>query len=126
MPTDGPTEAMMAGLVHGLAIGIVISQGPKEFRVPGIDGTRRRQPWGWTRELRDTNAATLRVGPASRGLLALPSVAPKLSRARIAVVLLDIAVTAFDLINHGVATTGTVPTGPFSFGRTVDSARVGG
>ena len=111
------SKAVLGGFVLGFAIGIIIDQSHKLFGVDAVDGTYIQELIGTIKELPDTNPATLVVGTASLGALLLMgrflSIWP---RALIVMALSILAVQAFDLVDEGVAVTGSVPTGLFSIG----------
>jgi high affinity sulfate transporter 1 len=111
------SKAVLEGFIAGFAIGIIVEQSYKLLGVDKVEGSYVEQLIGTLKQLPDTNAATLAVGVASLAVLFLcRSLAPRLPRALIVVVLAIVAVGAFDLVNRGVAITGPVPTGLFSVG----------
>jgi SulP family sulfate permease len=111
------SKAVMSGFVLGFSIGIIIDQSHKLLGVDSVDGSYWEILVGTIQEIPDTNTATLILGSISlAALLAMRRFTPRLPRALIVMVLSIIAVTALDLTAHGVAVTGTVPTGLFSIG----------
>jgi high affinity sulfate transporter 1 len=111
------SKAVLEGFIAGFAIGIIIEQSYKLLGVDKVEGTYVGQLIGTLKQLPDTNGATLAVGAASLAILLLcRSVAPRLPRALIVTALAILAVGALDLVDHGVAITGPVPTGLFSVG----------
>jgi sulfate permease, SulP family len=111
------SKAVMAGFILGFSIGIIIEQSHKLLGVDIDTGTYMQELW-WTIEaLGDTSATTLAVGAGSLLLLLLMRYRlPRWPRALIVMTLAILAVNVFDLASHGVAVTGTVPTGLFSVG----------
>jgi SulP family sulfate permease len=111
------SRAVMAGFVLGFSIGIIIDQSHKLLGVSKADGTYVEILIDTIEEIPDTSGATLAVGALSLGaLLLLRAFFGKLPRALIVMVLSIAAVSVFDLQDHGVAVTGSVPTGLFSVG----------
>ena len=111
------SKAVMSGFVLGFAIGIIIDQSHKLLGVAAVDGSYWEILVGTIKEIPDTNMPTLVLGFVSlAALLAMRRYAPRLPRALIVMMLSIIAVTALDLTAHGVAVTGSVPTGLFSIG----------
>ena len=111
------SRAVMSGFVLGFSIGIIIDQTYKLFGVDKTSGSYWDELVGTIKQIPDTNLPTLAVGATALvALLLMRYLLPKWPRALIAVVLSILAVNAFDLTSHGVAVTGTVPTGLFSVG----------
>jgi len=106
------SKAVLEGFILGFAIGITIDQSHKLLGVPSVDGSYMQILWGTIKEIPDTSMVTLAVGAASLALLlVLRFTAPKVPRALIVLAGTIIVTTALDLASHGVAVTGTVPTG---------------
>ena len=111
------SRAVMSGFVLGFSIGIIIDQTYKLLGVDKTSGSYWDELVGTIKQIPDTNLTTLAVGATALvALLLMRHFLPKWPRALIVVVLSIIAVNAFDLTSHGVAVTGTVPTGLFSVG----------
>ena len=112
------SKAVISGFILGLSIGIIIDQSHKLLGVDSVDGSY----WDIldrhaSAEVPDTNTTTLAVGASSLlALLLMRRFAPRLPRALIVMFTSIVVVTAFDLAADGVAVTGEVPTGLFSFG----------
>jgi high affinity sulfate transporter 1 len=111
------SKAVMAGFILGFSIGIIIDQSHKLLGVPGPSGSYMEELWGTVKEIPDTGGTTLAVGAGSLALLLLMRyLLPKWPRTLIVMALAILAVSLFDLADHGVAITGDVPTGLFSIG----------
>jgi sulfate permease, SulP family len=111
------SKAVMAGFILGFSIGIIIDQSHKLLGVPGPSGSYMEELWGTVKEIPDTGGTTLAVGAGSLALLLLMRyLLPKWPRTLIVTALAILAVSLFDLGDHGVAITGDVPTGLFSIG----------
>jgi high affinity sulfate transporter 1 len=111
------SRAVLEGFIAGFAIGIIIEQSYKLLGVDQVEGTYVQQLIGTIGQLSDTDLTTLAVGSASLAvLLVCRAFAPRWPRALIVAILAIAAVGAFDLVDRGVAITGTVPTGLFSIG----------
>jgi MFS superfamily sulfate permease-like transporter len=111
------SKAVLGGFVLGFAIGIIIDQSQKLLGIDKVSGTHIEELIGILRELPDTNPATLAVGAASlAALLLMRRFLSTWPRALIVMALSILAVQAFDLVDEGVAVTGSVPTGLFSIG----------
>ena len=109
---------MLTGFVAGLALVIGVGQLYKLFGVEGGGTTFFGKVEVLIGQLGSTNAATLAVGLSALALIfGLRTVAPKVPSALIAVVLGILAVSAFDLQEHGVEVVGSIPDGlpHFSF-----------
>jgi len=111
------SKAVMAGFVLGFSIGIIIDQSHKLFGTPSVDGTYLQQLWGTLEAIPDTDLTTLAVGACSLGvLLVMRYTLPRWPRMLLVMALAIVASSALHLDDHGVATTGDVPTGLFSVG----------
>lgn len=111
------SKAVLGGFILGFAIGIVIDQAFKLLGVPQTDGSYLQELVGTLGKLGDTDLTTLAVGSGSLAvLLPLRYLRPRWPRALLVVVLATLATSALDLAEHGVAVTGSVPTGLFSIG----------
>ncbi len=110
--SDFLTKSVVTGFIFGLAITIVVGQLPKLFGVPGVSGSVPAQLVGLVSELPDTNPYALVLGLGALGLiLGLRLVSRRIPGALVALVLGIAAVTAFDLVAHGVSVVGEVETG---------------
>jgi sulfate permease, SulP family len=111
------SKAVLGGFVLGFAIGIIIDQSQKLLGIDKVSGTYIQELIGILKELPDTNPATLAVGATSLvALLVMGRFLSTWPRALIVMALSILAVQAFDLVDEGVAVTGSVPTGVFSIG----------
>ena len=111
------SKAVLGGFVLGFAIGIIIDQSQKLLGIDKVSGTYIEELIGIHQALPDTNPATLAVGTASlAALLLIRHFLSTWPRALIVMALSILAVSAFDLVDEGVAVTGPVPTGLFSIG----------
>jgi sulfate permease, SulP family len=109
------SRAVMGGFVLGFSIGIVIDQSYKLLGVAKSEGTYWAVLVGTLQQLPDTDGVTLALGGSTLTLLLLlRHFAPRVPRALVAVVLGILSVKAFNLVAHGVAVTGDVPTGLFT------------
>jgi SulP family sulfate permease len=111
------SKAVMAGFVLGFSLGIIVDQSYKLFGVEKVEGTYFQKLIGTIEELPKTSGITLLIGALSlAALLAMRRYLGRLPRALIVMALAILAVSAFDLADHGVKVTGSVPTGLFSIG----------
>jgi sulfate permease, SulP family len=112
------SKAVMSGFVLGFATGIVIDQSHKLFGVSvPADVSYAGELWDTLKAIPHADLTTMVVGFGSLALLLVMRAAvPRWPRMLI-VTALAIAVSSWlDLSDHGVAITGTVPTGLFSVG----------
>ena len=111
------SKAVVGGFILGFAIGIVIQQCAKLLGVDGGDGSYAEQLIKTVGEIPNTDLTTLAVGAAALALLlGMRYLRPSWPRALVVVILATAATGALDLSTHGVAVTGTVPTGLFEVG----------
>jgi sulfate permease, SulP family len=111
------SKAVLGGFILGFAIGIVIDQAYKLLGVPQTDGSYLDELIGTIGNIGDTDLTTLAVGVGSLAvLLPLRYLRPRWPRALLVVALATLATSLLDLAGHGVAVTGSVPTGLFSIG----------
>jgi MFS superfamily sulfate permease-like transporter len=110
-------KAVLEGFIFAVGFGLIVDQLPKILGIPKAEGSYWRVLVGVLKDVDLTNSATLAVGAAAVGMLLLMrSMAPKLPRAFIVVIVGIVAVSWFDLTAHGVQVVGTVPTGLPSIG----------
>jgi len=110
--SDFLTKSVVTGFIFGLAITIVVGQLPKLLGVASVSGSVPAQLVGLVAELPDTNPYALVLGLGALGLiLGLRLVSRRIPGALVALVLGIAAVTAFDLVAHGVSVVGEVETG---------------
>jgi sulfate permease, SulP family len=111
------SKAVLAGFILGFALGIIIDQSYKLFGVTKTEGTYVQKLIDTLKELPHTSVVTLAVGALSlAALLLMRRFLRRWPRALIVMALSILAVTAFDLMKHGVSITGNVPTGLFDVG----------
>ena len=107
---------VLTGFVAGLALVITVGQLSKLFGVEAGGTGFFGKLDDLVRQLDDVSLITLAVGVVALALiLGLRRLAPKVPSALVAVVLGIVAVTAFDLQEHGVAVIGAIPDGLPSF-----------
>ena len=105
-------KSVLEGFIFAVGFGLVVDQLPKILGIPKEEGSYWDVLVGVVKDLDQTSAATLLVGiVAVVLLLAMRFKAPKLPRAFIVVILGIVAVSVFDLDDHGVVIVGDVPTG---------------
>jgi len=103
---------VIEGFVFGLAIFVTVSQAPKLFGIEKGGGDTVRQFLHLLGHLGDTSGTTLVIGAGALVLLfGVERLAPALPGGLIALVLGIAVSAAFDLVNHGVAVVGEVPSG---------------
>jgi high affinity sulfate transporter 1 len=103
---------VLQGFIFAIGFGLIIDQLPKILGIPKAQGSYWAVLVGVVKNLGLTNPATLAVGAAAIGLLALMRfLAPKLPRLFIVVLAGIVAATWFNLAALGVVVVGKVPTG---------------
>jgi MFS superfamily sulfate permease-like transporter len=103
---------VIEGFVFGLAIFVTVSQAPKLFGIEKGGGDTVHQFLHLLDHLGDTSGTTLVVGASALALLfGVERLAPGLPGGLIALVVGIAVSAAFDLVNHGVAVVGEVPSG---------------
>lgn len=119
------SEPVLKGFIIGLALTIIVGQLPKLFGVPKEDGDFFEQLWHLLGELGSTSGLTLVVGLVSLVLVVgLKETVPVVPGSLVAVLLGIVAVSLFDLDQHGVAIVGEVQSGLPDLGLpNVDSSR---
>jgi len=109
---DFLSKSVVTGFIFGLAITIIVGQLPKLFGVPGGGDGTIGQLQTLVGNLPDTNPWTLAVGCSALALiLVLRAISRKIPGPLVALVLGIVAVTVFDLTEHGVSIVGKVETG---------------
>ena len=105
-------KSVLEGFIFAVGFGLVVDQLPKILGIPKAEGSYWDVLVGVVKDIDQTNAATLVVGIVAVGLLLVMRFkAPQLPRAFIVVILGILAVSAFNLADHGVVIVGEVPTG---------------
>ncbi|MGH3039592.1 MAG: SulP family inorganic anion transporter, partial [Gaiellaceae bacterium] len=111
------SEPVLKGFIIGLALTIIIGQVPKLFGVEKEEGDFFEQLWGVLGNLDETSGLTLLVGGLSLVLVvALKELAPVVPGSLVTVLLGILAVSVFDLDDHGVTIVGQIESGLPSFG----------
>ena len=111
------SEPVLKGFIIGLALTIIAGQVPKLFGVEAGDGDFFEKLWDLIRNLGDTSGLTLLVGGLSLALVVVLKERAPAVPGSLAVVLLGIlAVSVFDLDEHGVAIVGEIDAGLPSLG----------
>ncbi|MGH3011053.1 MAG: SulP family inorganic anion transporter [Gaiellaceae bacterium] len=111
------SEPVLKGFIIGLALTIIIGQVPKLLGVEKEEGDFFEQLWGVLGNLDETSGLTLLVGGLSFVLVvALKELAPVVPGSLVAVLLGILAVSVFDLDDHGVTIVGQIESGLPSFG----------
>ena len=112
------SEPVLKGFIIGLALTIIIGQVPKLFGIPGGEGNFFEKAWDVIADLGDTSLTTLAVGALSLAIvIGLRWVAPAVPGSLVAVAVGVLAVTLFDLDDHGVGIVGTIESGLPHVGR---------
>jgi sulfate permease, SulP family len=97
------SKAVLGGFVLGFAIGIIIDQSYKLLGVDKVAGTYAQELIGAIKEIPDTSLTTFAVGATSLvALLLLGRFLKRWPRALIVMALSILAVSMFDLADHGV------------------------
>jgi high affinity sulfate transporter 1 len=111
------SRPVMEGFVFGLAIFVSISQLPKLLGLEKGEGDSIRQLGHILANLGDSSLTTLAVGAvAIAALFALERYLPRLPGGLIVLAVSITLSAAFNLVDHGVATVGKIPTGLPSVG----------
>jgi SulP family sulfate permease len=111
------SRPVMAGFVFGLAIFVTVSQLPKLFGLEKGDGDTIRQITHLISELGSTSLVTLAVGASTLVVLfGLERFAGRIPGGLVVLVLGIGVSSVFNLVDHGVATVGKIPTGLPSIG----------
>ena len=111
------SRPVMEGFVFGLAIFVTVKQLPKLFGIPGAEGNTLQQLHHFLTNLDETSGVTLAVGAGALVLLvAFERYAPRVPGGLVALVLGIAISAAFQLVDHGVAIVGDVPSGLPSVG----------
>jgi high affinity sulfate transporter 1 len=111
------SEPVIKGFIIGMALTIIIGQVPKLLGLERGDGDFFEQLGDVVRHLGDTSVVMFAVGAASLAVvLALKRWLPLVPGSLVAVALGVLAVTVFDLDDHGVAIVGHIDSGLPSVG----------
>src|SRR5579871_681357 len=111
------SEPVLKGFIVGLALTIIVGQLPKLFGIEKTPGDFFEQLWGVVKHLGDTSGLTLLVGLLSLALvLVLKRVAPVVPGSLVVVLLSIVAVSVFNLDQHGLAIVSHIQSGLPSFG----------
>ena len=111
------SEPVIKGFIIGMALTIIIGQVPKLFGIEGGDGDFFEKAWEVLTHLGDTSLVTLAVGAASLAVvLGLRRFIPAVPGSLVAVALGVLAVSLFDLDEHGVSIVGQIDAGLPSLG----------
>jgi high affinity sulfate transporter 1 len=106
------SRPVVSGFVFGLAIFVTVSQLPKLFGTEKGDGDSIRQLTHLISELGSTSLVTLAVGASTLAILfGLERFAPRVPGGLVVLVLGIGVSSVFNLVDHGVATVGKIPTG---------------
>ncbi len=106
------SEPVLKGFIVGLALTIIIGQAPTLFGVEKGSGDFFQKCWDLITELGNTHVLTLVVGGLSLALLVfLRRVAPAIPGSLVVVLASILAVSAFNLENHGVEIVGHIDSG---------------
>ena len=111
------SEPVIKGFIIGMALTIIIGQVPKLFGIEGGEGDFFEKAWDVLTHLGDTSLVTLAVGVASLAVvLGLRRFLPVVPGSLVAVALGVVAVSLFDLNDHGVSIVGQIDSGLPSLG----------
>ena len=111
------SEPVIKGFIIGMALTIIIGQVPKLFGIEGGEGDFFEKAWDVLTHLGDTSLVTLAVGVASLAVvLGLRRFVPAVPGSLVAVALGVLAVSLFDLNEHGVSIVGQIDPGLPSLG----------
>ena len=110
--SDFLTKSVVTGFIIGLSITIIVGQLPKIFGVPGGSGSVIDQVEQLIDNLPETNWYAFALGVGSLVIiLGLKRVSNRIPGSLVALVVGIVAVSVFDLKDHGVSVVGLVPTG---------------
>ena len=109
------SKPVLKGFVFGLALTIMVKQGPKLMGIHGGQGNFFRQTWHVVSSLPQVNPWTFAVGAIAIGIMfLLGGVAPRVPSALVVLVLGTLAVPWLGLTQRGVEVVGTIHAGLLS------------
>jgi high affinity sulfate transporter 1 len=106
------SRPVLIGYIHGVAVVLIISQLGKIFGLDIAAEEPLQELAEFAREITRASATTVAVGIGSlAALLILRWLAPRIPGSLLVLVVAIIVSAAFDLVSHGVATVGQIPSG---------------